>query len=40
LTNEEIDAITKIAKDADLPGERYGGLILEMAYAESPALTK
>jgi hypothetical protein len=31
LTSEEIAEITKIAKDADLPGEWYGSQILEIA---------
>lgn len=38
LTNEEIAAITTIAKDADLPGERYAGVMHGMAHVESPAL--
>lgn len=38
LNPEEIATITRTAKNADLRGERYGGVFLEMVHAETPPL--
>jgi hypothetical protein len=39
LTSDEIAAITKIAEEADIPGERYGPASFAKVQSDSPALT-
>jgi diketogulonate reductase-like aldo/keto reductase len=38
LTSDEVEEITKIAEEADIPGERYGPDLLGSVLVESPAL--
>jgi hypothetical protein len=38
LTSEEVAAITKIAEEAEIPGERYGPSSLAKILVSSPAL--
>ena len=40
LTSEEIAAITKIAQEADIPGERYPAQMLKTVNVQSPVLAE
>lgn len=38
LTPEEVAGVRKLADDADIPGERYGEMNLNMVLIDSPEL--